>query len=101
MKISQKLAFPSFIISLIFVCYSLIINGMIVGQGGHDKFQYIEFSSLLFTENPYVYFYRPVLYFFINIFNLFIGWKPYSLTILLALSNFFSGIIFYLIKLLF
>lgn len=97
MRIFQKLAFPIVFISLIFVCYSLIINGMIEGQGGHDTFQYIEFSSLLFTENPYVYFYRPALYFFINILNSFIGWEPYSLTVLLALSNFFSGIIFYLI----
>ncbi len=83
------------IITSFFATYILILQGTIIGQGGHDTFQYIEFSSLLFSQEPYVYFYRPVLYFLINVTNFFIGWEPYSLTVLLSICYLVSCIFFY------
>ena len=43
------------------------------GLDGHDTFQYIQFASVVNSDQPYLFFYRPILYWLINIFNFFYG----------------------------
>ena len=50
------------------------------GLDGHDTFQYVQFSSVVNTDNPYLFFYRPILFWLINFFNFLYGWTPQSYT---------------------
>ena len=43
--------------------------------GGHDTFQYIKWSQLLFTEDRYLLFFRPTLYAFVLIFHEIFDWS--------------------------
>ena len=51
--------------------------------GGHDTFQYIKWSQLLFTEDRYLLFFRPTLYAFVLIFHEIFDWSSSAFKIML------------------
>jgi hypothetical protein len=65
------------------------------GLDGHDTFQYIQFASVVNSDQPYLFFYRPILYWLINIFNFFYGWTPQSYTKFLLLFYILSTVALY------
>ena len=87
-----------FIIALsIIFCSELIVFFQNEGVGGHDNFQYIGWSKVIFTEDKNLSFYRPVLYWIINIFFSFYGWLPESYGILLVYFYFISALCFFIL----
>ena len=82
---SAKLLFFVVTISLFFVSIFLRINGLYErGQVGHDTYQYLLWSKILFSEDPFVLFYRPALYFVIFFFGSFWGWNDTLFSTMLA-----------------
>lgn len=72
-------------ISLFFVSIFLRTNGLYErGQVGHDTYQYLLWSKILFSEEPFVLFYRPALYFVIFVFGSFLGWHDSLFSTILA-----------------
>ena len=84
------------LISIIF-CSELVVFFQNEGIGGHDNFQYIGWSKVIFTEDKNLSFYRPVLYWIINIFFSFYGWLPESYGILLVYFYFISALCFFIL----
>lgn len=94
-KYIDSVLYGSLIILFSVYFYNFAIN---YGQSGHDTFQYIQFSTKVFTDEPYIRHYRVGLYFIINLVNSIIGWEPYSLTIIITFFFIVANIYFYLLS---
>lgn len=72
-------------VSLFLISLFLRANGLFErGQVGHDTYQYLLWSKILFSEEPFVLFYRPALYFIIFIFGSFLDWNDFLYSTILA-----------------
>lgn len=97
---------PAYVMVLLLVVLGITLQihyyykfAIIHGQEGHDTFQYITWASNLFSGDPTLVFYRPVLYFWIWLSMEISDWHYATLTILYAGSAVLSSIILFCIGL--